>query len=260
MYWSLLSLKPFARRYLPLLLLTFVSAAANLPLKAQSLETVPSIQIGQASDEAKNQVLEQKAAQIIDLLSQQEYAQARELVHPDLASQLPTEQIATIWQGLLEVTGSVQKQVNAKVINTPNADLVIVETEFANTTGDFIVTFNQDQQIVGVDFPKVETIDQIAEIVVNSVAANDFPKARGYLHPFLKTDIFPQQVEQKWQNLLQQTGPFTKIVDVEVRPGSTVDQVDVVLVTIEFEKVTDDMLVIFDDARRIVNIDFPETE
>jgi len=78
------------------------------------------------------------------------------------------------------------------------------------------------------------------------------------LHPFLKTEEFPQKVKNKWEALLKVTGPYQRQVGYKVRKGLESDGVDVVLVTLQFEKITDDLFLVFDDNKQIVNVDFPE--
>jgi len=46
-------------------------------------------------------------------------------------------------------------------------------------------------------------------------------------------------------------------VGTQVRKGSDTDGVDLVLVTIKFEKLTDTLILVFDDQKQIVNVDFP---
>lgn len=257
MTWFPLSVKNWGRFCLPVSLL-MLAAAPDLPVKAQSLKLAEKVEIAQSADAAKNQALEEKSAQLLDLLAGEKYAQVREMVSPELAKKLSAEQIEQIWENLLTATGPIKKQLNFQVIETIDADLVIVPTEFEKTSDNFIVIFNKKGEVTGLDFPKVDTVDRIAEIFVNALATNDFTRARGYLHPYLKTEVFPQKIQQEWQGLIRQTGRVKRIVGTEVRPGSTVDKVDVVLVKVEFEKVTEPLLIIFDDNRRITGVDFPE--
>jgi hypothetical protein len=46
-------------------------------------------------------------------------------------------------------------------------------------------------------------------------------------------------------------------VGTQVRKGADTDGVDLVLVTIQFEKLTDTLILVFDDQKQIVNVDFP---
>jgi hypothetical protein len=59
-------------------------------------------------------------------------------------------------------------------------------------------------------------------------------------------------------NLLKVTGPYKEQVGYEVRKGTDGDGVDVVLVTLQFEKVTEDLFLVFDDQKQIVSVDFPD--
>lgn len=208
--------------------------------------------------DAEGKIMQQRAKTLIDFLSRGEYGQARALLDPTLASQLTTEQIQEIWESLINKIGKVKQQVNSRVIDTVNSDLVVIDTLFEQGQGDIIVTFNEDEQIVGIDFPKLETVTDISEIVVKSLAERNFPRARGYLHPLLKTEIFPQQVQQQWDNLQKANGQFKRVVDVDLRSGSSVDESEVVMMTLEFEKATKEILMIFDDKRRIVGINLVE--
>jgi hypothetical protein len=237
-----------------------ISGAGILPVKAQFQQIVPSLEIAQSTDPAKNEMLQKRAVEIIDLLVAEKYGQVKENISAEVRQKLSAQFIEQLWDNLLLGTGPVKKYLDINVINTINADLVIIDTEFENTTGEFIVTFNENGEIVGIDLPKIDSIDRIAQIFVTSLANNDYPRARAYLHPYLKTEIFPQQVKSKWDNLLAQNGRVKKIVETQTRSGLGDDRIEMVTVTIEFETTTDDLLIIFDEQRRIVGVDIPLTE
>ncbi len=257
MNWSLTSLKQTG---LSLLAFTLVTAVSPLAANAQvKLSPPPPVKLVQSSDMADEEGLKKKAAQVIQLLTEENYTQVRTLLNRDLAVQLTTDQISEIWANLIELTGPVKKIVGYKVIPTINADLVVVETEFNDgSTDDFVVTFNKEGEIVGVDFPNVESIEEIAEIMVNSVAINDFARARGYLHPSLKTEILPNRLQTAWQNIQRESGLYERIEEITVRPGSGVDEVDLVVVEAKFQKGIRQFLFIFDDNRRIVGVNLAE--
>jgi transposase-like protein len=48
-----------------------------------------------------------------------------------------------------------------------------------------------------------------------------------------------------------------QILGTQVRKGSDTDGVDLVLVSIQFQKLTDTLILVFDDQKQIVNVDFP---
>ncbi len=239
-----------------LLLLTLVIGTVSVSSKAENV--VLSSQLAQASQENQNEALKEKAENFLSLFLDKKFAQVRVLLTPDLKSEISAERIQRIWIRTISANGSFKEIIKSRVINTPTSNLVFVTVKFARVTEDWIVIFNNNQEIVGLDLPNSESIDQIAIEVVNSLAAEDFANVRGYLHPFLKEDIFPQQVQQKWKQLLRENGDFKKVVDTVIRRGSSAGDTDIVFVTIEFTNNTDDMLFIFDNKKSIIGVDFPE--
>lgn len=241
----------FSRQCLGLLtfslLLVPVMASASPPITLALMES-------KQTETLSNQ---QKAEKFVDLLIAGQYSQARALLYPDLQSQWSPAAIEQIWLELQQTTGPAQKRLSSRSTESVGAELVFVEVQFEKTTDKLLVIFNQNQEIVGVDFPRAESIEEIAQKVVDALVAGDFASARGYLHPYLKTELFPQQIEQKWERLLEQTGPYQKTVGVEVKQGSEIDNVSVVLVTMEFAKVTEPLIIIFNDQKQIIGVDFP---
>lgn len=256
MNWSLTSLK---RNGLPLLVVTLMTGVSQLPTNAQvKLTPPPPVKLVQSADQVDEEGLKEKAEQMIQLLIQEDYNQARTLLNRDLAVQLTSDQIGEIWNNLIEVTGPVKEITSYRVIPSINANIVVIEANFEDKTDDFVVTFNKQGEIVGVDFPNVASIDEIAEIMVNSVAVNDFARARGYLHPSLKSEILPNRLQTSWQNIQRENGLFERIETIEVRPGSSVDSVDLVVVEAKFQKGIRKFFFIFDDNRRIVGINLAQ--
>lgn len=223
-----------------------------LPTLAQMSDTTTTNQT--PLTEAEKTTMQERAKTLIERLNRGEYSKAREVLAPNFANQITTKQLQTLWEDSTNKLGKVNQQVSSRVVDTVNSDLVVIETIFERGKGDIIITFNENEQIIGVNLPEVETISEISEIFVKSLAANDFPRARGYLHPLLKTEIFPQQVQQQWDSLQRANGKFKRITNTEVRPGATVNDSDVVLMTLEFEKGTREVLMIFDSNRRIIGV------
>ena len=252
MNWSLTSVK---QKGLPLLVFTLVASMSELPTYAQvKLTPPPAVQLVQSTDMVDEEELKKKAAQVIQLLTQEDYSRVRTLLNRDLAIQLTADEISNIWSELIEVTSPVKKIIGYRVIPTVNADIVVVKTEFEQMTDTFVVTFNKKGEIVGMDFPNIASIEEIAQMVINSVAVNDFSRARGYLHSSLKSEILPTRLQTAWEAIQQENGLYQYIEDIDVRPGSGVDQVDLVMVRAKFQQGMKDFLFIFDDNRRIVGI------
>ena len=93
-------------------------------------------------------------------------------------------------------------------------------------------------------------IQQKAEAFVDALSEKQFDKATKDLNRDMKQDWSSINAKEYWQNLQKSTGQFEK------RVKSTVNQ-NLVLVTIQFDKVTEDLFVIFDSQGNIVGVDFP---
>lgn len=191
----------------------------------------------------------------INWLNEGEFTKVQQALHADLQPDWTSEKIEQGWNELLSQTGSLQRIVDYKVVQTINSDIVLVTLKFENATNEMLLDFNQQGQIVGIDFPQTQTIEEIAEKFVDELATQDFAGARSYLHPFLKEEIFPAQIQQKWEQFLAQTGPFKRIISTQTRRGSDVNNINLVLVTVEFAQVTDDLIVAFDRDKKIINVD-----
>lgn len=93
-------------------------------------------------------------------------------------------------------------------------------------------------------------IQQKAEAFVDALSEKQFDKATKDLNRDMKQDWSSINAKEYWQNLQKSTGKFEK------RVKSTVNE-NLVLVTIQFDKVTEDLFVIFDSQGNIVGVDFP---
>ncbi|MEG3439272.1 DUF3887 domain-containing protein [Pannus brasiliensis CCIBt3594] len=202
--------------------------------------------------------LEARAKEIVGWLGAKDFAKARSALAPQLQPLWSAEKIQQNWESqVIDYTGPVKKIGKAKTIDAVNAKLVIVTVEFEKYTGDVILTFNNSDQVIAADFPEFRDIDRLGRDFIESMAKKDYATARGLLSPLLKTEVFPTRVQTGWESLLKKTGPFERIVGTQVRKGSDTDGVDLVLVTIQFENRTDTAILVFDDRKGIVNVDFP---
>lgn len=92
-----------------------------------------------------------------------------------------------------------------------------------------------------------------AEEFVTLAAKGDFVGAWQYIHPSLRTTWSPVDMQQGWHDLQNRTGAFQQFNSFRQ------DDQSVVLVNTQFEKVTDNLIIIFDDTRQwIVGVDFPQ--
>jgi hypothetical protein len=217
----------------------------------------PTQRIAQTPAPATMSEIEKRAETVARLWAAQDFARVRMYLSPELKALLPISKLQQVWQEEVSDEGKIKTIGKPRVVNAVNAKLVFVPVEFEKLSGDVVITFNEKQEIVGINFPTRESIQSIAEKSVKAIASGDLIIARGNFHPNLKAEISPQQLEQKWQGLQKRVGVFKRIVKTETRMGATANDVNLVLLNLEFEKDTDDLIVIFDQQKQIVGIDFP---
>lgn len=98
-------------------------------------------------------------------------------------------------------------------------------------------------------------ISAIAEQVVGALAAQRYDEVRANLRPDLQEAISAEDLQQQWQQLLEQRGAFVRVL--RARPAQVFDG-SIVLVTTAFEKGTEDLMVLFNDQQQIVGFDILE--
>ena len=135
---------------------------------------------------------------------------------------------------------------------------MIITTEFANYTDDIIVTFNKKGEIVGVNFPKRASIESVAEKIVEAIDNGDFAEVRRYLHPFLKTEVYPQRLTAGWDKLERENGQFKRVISTDIKPSLDGNGASIVIVTAEFANATKDIFFIFDNQTQITGIDLSQ--
>ena len=257
MDWSPFSVKNSGKPYFSVLLLALALSTGSLPVKAQSLDVLPANQTAQSSQKAELAEIQKIAERAIELWAAEDFVQLRPYLSPNLQAVLPVDELKRLWQEQVADVGRIEKIGKSRGVDAINAYLVFVPVDFEQMQGKVIVTVNKQKQIVGVNFPTHKTIEAIAEKSVEAIARGDSIKARENFSPELKAEITPQKLEQKWQRLQKLAGSFKKIVKVEVQKGMNAGDASLVLVTLEFEKVTDDMFFIFNQQKQIVGVDFP---
>ncbi|MGK7913650.1 MAG: DUF3887 domain-containing protein [Synechococcus sp.] len=200
--------------------------------------------------------LEDVATSFIDGLQAEDFEEVRELLADSIRDDWSTDDIATSWQATLDVAGNLIERGEARYEWGVNSDFVAIELAFENAQGDLLLIFDSEQKIVGLDFPplRTESPQDIAEALVDSLAANDYVAARQDLHPVLKGELSPENIEQKWMGLQSIAGQYQERVGTQVRDTG---DFQIVIVTIQFENLTDDLLVFVNNSGQISGVDFP---
>ena len=97
-------------------------------------------------------------------------------------------------------------------------------------------------------------IEDTALKFVNDLDAGRWIAARYYLDLDFQKELSPQDLQRKWTKLSRSLGGVQRVKSALV--ASQGGEQQLVLVTIEFGKVTDNLFVIFNRQGRIINVDF----
>ena len=97
-------------------------------------------------------------------------------------------------------------------------------------------------------------IEQTALNFVKDLQDGRWIAARYYLDLEFQKEISPADLERKWSKLERVLGGMKHVKSALVASQGSEQQL--VLVTIEFGKVTDNLFVIFNSQGRIINVDF----
>lgn len=100
-------------------------------------------------------------------------------------------------------------------------------------------------------------IQSQAEKIIDAFFAQDFATVNNGLHPDLKVDLSTERLKAIWEATQAENGAFqtrkqSRVIDT---PGS-----DLVIITVQFDRVTEDWIVIFNDQGQIIGADFPTSK
>ena len=98
---------------------------------------------------------------------------------------------------------------------------------------------------------KLQNQAKIAEQLVDSLAYSESFSTKTNLNQNISPMLGDDSLPNYWDDLTKEHGKLVQRLDTKVEGN-------VVLVTVEFEKVTDTVLVIFDQQGQVVGLDFPQ--
>ena len=237
---------------------SIAAIAAVDGMNASQASTMPLPQPGdpEADFSERETQVEQAANQFIDALNRGEYKQARRMLSPGLATELSEDALEDRWKAATDVVGSYIGRGRTRYSWAASTDFVAMELLFENTNDTILIIFDSDQTISGVDFPSLREAESriVAEKFIDALSEGRFLDARMDFHPALKTELFPDEIQEKWDTLQLQTGTFRRRVSTSKRSSESYDIVDV---SLEFENLTESMLVFVNQNNQILGIDFP---
>ncbi|MFM7652121.1 MAG: DUF3887 domain-containing protein [Vulcanococcus sp.] len=133
-----------------------------------------------------------------------------------------------------------------------------VEAELTTSAGARVIfiVLNGKGQIMRYYVDRTDDpTSKVAEQFVRALSTGNFITAHSFLSPDFQQDITPQALQAKWLNLQRITGLFQqvgRVVEAESTPDS-----HLVLVSVQFNRLSDNLFVILDANNRVTGVDFP---
>jgi hypothetical protein len=135
----------------------------------------------------------------------------------------------------------------------------IVEAELRTQAGNRVVfmVLNREGRIERYYIDRSDDNDSLVALqFVKAVSTGHFITAHSFLAPDLQKEITPASLQAKWLELQRETGQFVRVgraVEAERN-----DDTRLVLVNVQFNRLSDNLFVIFNASNQIVGLDFPE--
>ncbi len=98
--------------------------------------------------------------------------------------------------------------------------------------------------------------EKIAAEFIDLLVKGDTRNALERYDTNVREDITPQSLGDMWGDLINETGPFKKTTGIRTSANST----DIVIVSCEFEQSKRDIFIIFNNADKIVGLDYVQPQ
>ena len=195
--------------------------------------------------------------EFFDAMIAGKFEEARKYLSPGIREYASVEDIEEAWQKISQKSGAFLQYRRIRPTESFDTYTVLVSANFANSTPDFLITLDRNQQISSVDFLWLDDIQDSAEEFVDALSNGKYSVARSYLAPKIKKDLLPQTIKEEWQDIIATTGSFQRRSSSKILENSNSK---VVLVDVEFERENRRFMITFNSLGEIVGVDFPESE
>jgi hypothetical protein len=190
---------------------------------------------------------------LLDALKRNDSQAVFDLLSPDLQKLTTVERVRERLQRQGTILGSRITEVSTGV------DDSTVEAVLRGTSGSrpLVLVLDGRGRLLGWELDQRDTpIRQIANNFITALSQGRVVDARSLLVRSLQDEISPQDLLNRWKNLEKLTGTFQRLRSTVVASEGGPQQL--VLVTTQFQRVTDNLFVIFDPEGHIIGVDFPE--
>lgn len=247
----------------PAVLAAALAAAAALPALAQlpsapgqgQLQALPAGRSapGGSSSSALSEIQARQAAERILRVLQKRDANARfAQFAPELQRVSSPAMIAATMKTQPDLLGWTITSVQ------PGYDSSAVEATLRTSRGtrQLLMVIDANGKLTGYHF---NASDAPAEAVVRdfitALSRGHFISASSFLSPTLQEEISQSTLQGKWQRLQRVTGNFVRIR--RIARAENTPEMKLVIVNVEFNRLTDNLFVILDDRNQIIGVDFP---
>jgi hypothetical protein len=135
-----------------------------------------------------------------------------------------------------------------------------VEAELTTTAGNRVVfmVLSPEGRIDRYYLDRADdSTSKVALQFVDAISTGNFITAQSFLSPAVQEELTPASLQSKWLGLQRETGSFVK-VGRAVEAESTPDM-RLVLVNVQFNRLSDNLYVILNSENQITGVDFPES-
>lgn len=135
-----------------------------------------------------------------------------------------------------------------------------VEAELRTSAGSRVVFMVLSPQGLIERYYVDRTDDDASKVAlqfVQAVSTGNFITAQSFLSPPVQKEISPASLQRKWLDLQRLAGSFVKVGRaVEAEKNA---EMQLVLVNVQFNRLSDNLYVILNSANEITGVDFPES-
>ena len=170
----------------------------------------------------------------------------------------PVRRFATpagVQQRLASLGGVRSTRIESLVLG---ADDATVEAELVTPRGTRPITFilDGDGMILGWELDRSQIpVEDTAVSFIKEMAAGRVVSARSLMSTAMQEEMLPATLQERWQGLQKLTGPFQRVRG-SVFAGRDETQ-QLVLVTTQFGRLTDNLFVILNLQGQVIGVDFP---
>jgi hypothetical protein len=161
---------------------------------------------------------------------------------------------------MIAATMKTQPQLLSWTITSvqPGYDSSTVEATLRTSRGtrQLLMVINDNGKLAGYHFDATDApAEAVVRDFVTALARGQFISASSFLSPSMQEEIRQASLQARWQRLQRITGNFDRIVSVS-RAENT-PEMKLVIVTIRFNRLTDNLFVVLDNRNQIINVNFP---